>query len=258
MHKKHRTNYLNILLISDNESSPRSVRIHYYLLRAIFAGLAIFLVVLVLGVVTYGKVLQKALERNVLLEENKQLRGQVERVNQLSAELDKLKNYNEKIQNSLQGYVKFAQESNPNTENSPELFAYSNPPQSLFTDYPTRSPVVGFISQEYNWPVHNGIDIVAPEGTPITAAGDGMVIFTGWTVNDGFSIIILHAHGYLTYYKHNLRNLVFPLQEVRQGDVIALLGNSGDKSSGPHLHFEIWYRGKPLNPHEVLVDLKEN
>jgi murein DD-endopeptidase MepM/ murein hydrolase activator NlpD len=126
---------------------------------------------------------------------------------------------------------------------------------SIFTIYPLKAPVSGFISQEYKGPSHSGLDIVAAEGTPIQATADGIVLFSDWTIEEGYSIIIQHSKDFHSYYKHNQKNLVFAHQLVKQGDVIALLGNSGAKSSGPHLHFEIWKGGKAVNPLEYLTDL---
>ncbi len=256
MHKKHKKRYINILIIPDNEETPRSFKLRTTLLRLLVGSGVLFLIIIIIGAITYGRVLQLALERNSLLEENATLKEQVKKITQLSNELNRLKSYNQKVRNSLQGYVKFAEENNAKDKIQLEDISLEPVSKSVFSSIPTKSPVMGFISQEFKFSIHNGIDIVAPEGTPVLAAGDGTVIYSGWSMNDGYTIIIAHDEGYMTFYKHNLRNLVFTLQRVKQGETIAFLGNSGGKTSGPHLHFEIWKDGKPINPQSMLVDLK--
>ncbi|MFC2074778.1 M23 family metallopeptidase [Bdellovibrionota bacterium] len=117
--------------------------------------------------------------------------------------------------------------------------------------------------QTYIWPVkggrvsskfgrrwgrsHDGLDIAAKIGTPISAARAGRVIYTGKIKGYGNILVLNHGGGFRTVYAHNDKNLVRRGKYVRQGDVIALLGNSG-RSSGPHLHFEIRQGSKPYNP----------
>jgi murein DD-endopeptidase MepM/ murein hydrolase activator NlpD len=99
---------------------------------------------------------------------------------------------------------------------------------------------------------HMALDIGGVKGSPIKATADGMVIFSGWTFEEGYVIIIEHKFDYYSFYKHNLRNLCSELQYVKKGQVIALLGDSGQISSGAHLHFEIWKGAKPINPEKIL------
>jgi murein DD-endopeptidase MepM/ murein hydrolase activator NlpD len=155
----------------------------------------------------------------------------------------------------LQGYVKFVEKAGEDVLTSKNLIENELNKISIFTNVPLKMPVQGFVSQEYKWAGHTGIDIVASEGTPVLAAGDGVVVFSGWTYKDGYILILYHQGGYLTCYRHNAQNLVMVNQSVKQGDVIALLGNSGESSSGPHLHFEIWKDGEPINPRDILLDL---
>ena len=256
MHKKHKKQILSILLIPDNENSPRQFRIKYSTLKLLLA-LAVFIFLgMLTAIFTYGKLFQIALERDSLRTENSQLKNQLTKVNELSEELTRLKSYDQKVRTSLEGYVRFAEEKDADRNKNLALVPDLPNEASIFTSIPSKTPVAGFVSQEFRQPEHNGLDIAAPEGTPILAAGGGVVIFSGWSVNDGFFIILSHGDGYFSYYKHNSKNLVFPLERVHQGDVIGLLGSSGKSSSGPHLHFEIWKDGNPVDPRKVLVDLK--
>ena len=99
---------------------------------------------------------------------------------------------------------------------------------------------------------HRGIDIAAPRGTLVRAAAEGIVVFAGYTYDLGNLLILYHGAGFFTYYGHNQRLLLNRNAVVKKGDPIALVGNSGI-SSAPHLHFEIWKDGTPLDPKEYLL-----
>ena len=99
---------------------------------------------------------------------------------------------------------------------------------------------------------HKGIDLADKPGTPIYASADGVVVYSGSRQRGyGNLVIIKHQGGYVTVYAHNRRNMVDEGQRVRQGFQIAELGNTG-RSTGPHLHFEIRHKGKPINPLRLL------
>lgn len=131
---------------------------------------------------------------------------------------------------------------------------------------PTLLPVEGYLSAEFStrtWMLgdgssrvddwHPGIDIAARRGTDILAAGAGLVVFAGWTSRYGNMVIINHGDNIFSYYAHNSKLLVRDKAFVRKGEPIAQLGNSGYTSKGPHLHFEIWKDGKPVNPREYIL-----
>ena len=256
MHRKNKKKFLNILLIPDNETDARNYQVRYSFLYFIVGVLGFFFLSVVVGVFTYSQVLQSALEKGKIEKENLQLREQLKKINELQTELELLRSYNERVRNSLQGYVTFTDVENDASIVTEAFLQTENQKTSIFTGTPQLSPISGFVSQEYKWPKHGGIDIVAPEGTPVKASADGIVVFSGWTYEDGYIIILYHPGGYSTLYKHSSRNLVTTNQIVQQGDVIAFSGNSGESSSGPHLHFEIWKDGYPLNPRKMLIDLK--
>ncbi len=116
-------------------------------------------------------------------------------------------------------------------------------------------PAEGFISRKYDTEHgHLGIDIVAKEGSPVYASAGGFVIFADYTVDYGYTIIISHPDSYFTFYKHCSSLLKKEREEVKQGELIALSGNSGTLSSGPHLHFEIWKDGKTIDPQNLIVN----
>jgi murein DD-endopeptidase MepM/ murein hydrolase activator NlpD len=98
---------------------------------------------------------------------------------------------------------------------------------------------------------HDGIDLAAPAGTPVRTAGEGSVLFAGPQQGYGLLVIIEHAHGLVTVYAHNRDLRVRTGQQIREGQVIATVGESG-KTSGPHLHFEVRQDGAPVDPLELL------
>ncbi|MDG2193584.1 MAG: M23 family metallopeptidase [Polaribacter sp.] len=111
------------------------------------------------------------------------------------------------------------------------------------------APITGNITQHFNANnKHFAIDIVAATGTPIKVIEDGTVIFAEWTAETGYVIIIEHVNGFISVYKHNGALLKQQGDFVKSGEVIASVGSTGELSTGPHLHFELWYNGYPVNP----------
>ena len=114
-------------------------------------------------------------------------------------------------------------------------------------------PLTGVISQEYDpQKKHLAVDIVASEGLPIKAVADGTVIFSGWTSETGYVLIMEHQNNLLSVYKHNGSLSKAQGDLVRSGEVIASVGNTGELTTGPHLHFELWLNGKPINPVDFI------
>jgi len=118
------------------------------------------------------------------------------------------------------------------------------------------APLNGTISQDYDSKTkHLAVDIVAKKNAPVKATADGSVIFSGWTTETGYVIILKHAHNYISVYKHNGNLLKQQGDFVKSGEVIASVGSTGELSTGPHLHFELWSDGYAVNPTN-LIDFK--
>ncbi|RAJ17888.1 M23 family metallopeptidase [Olleya aquimaris] len=117
-------------------------------------------------------------------------------------------------------------------------------------------PANGTISENYNSKTkHYAVDIVLAKDTPIKATADGTVIFAEWTAQTGHVIIIEHSYGLISVYKHNASLTKTQGDLVKAGEVIATSGNTGELSTGPHLHFELWSDGYPVNPTN-FIDFK--
>jgi len=115
------------------------------------------------------------------------------------------------------------------------------------------SPVSGTISQEYDAQYkHYAVDIVALKDTPVKAVAAGTVIFSEWTTETGYVLIMEHKNGILSVYKHNGSLNKNQGDFVRAGEVIASVGNTGELTTGPHLHFELWNNGNPVNPADYI------
>ena len=133
---------------------------------------------------------------------------------------------------------------------------------SYLNNVPSLLPIDGVMTQdmvvssEETVRKHFGVDIAAPIGEPVMASASGQVVFSGWTTELGNLVIIYHGNEYFTYYGHNELILVKVYDKVKRGDVISTSGNSGI-SSGPHLHFEIWKDGEPVDPLLYFPELNQ-
>ena len=125
-------------------------------------------------------------------------------------------------------------------------------------DFVLYPPAQGSISQAFD-PVnkHYAVDIVLNENAPVKAVAAGTVIFSEYTADTGFVIILEHSYGLLSAYKHNANLSKSQGETVEAGEVIATAGNTGEYSTGYHLHFELWSDGFPMNP-ENFIDFSQN
>jgi murein DD-endopeptidase MepM/ murein hydrolase activator NlpD len=147
-----------------------------------------------------------------------------------------------------------------NVERVDEIKDYLRIQKDLYLATPKGYPVGGRISSSYGKrispfsgerDVHSGIDISATPGTPVEATADGVVSYSGWTPQSGYLVVIEHGCGFTTAYAHNKRNLVKIGQQVKRGDTIGYVGSSG-RSTGPHVHYEVWEKGRRVNPNKFF------
>ncbi len=115
------------------------------------------------------------------------------------------------------------------------------------------SPIKGVVTNGFDRKKnHFGTDIVAKQDEPIKCVFDGVVVISHWTSETGNVIGVQHANGMFSLYKHNSILFKRAGEYVKSGEVIAIIGNSGELSSGPHLHFELWHKGTPVNPENYI------
>jgi murein DD-endopeptidase MepM/ murein hydrolase activator NlpD len=115
------------------------------------------------------------------------------------------------------------------------------------------SPVKGVVSRKFDASSkHVGIDILSEKNATVKSCLDGVVILAEWTAETGYVMIVQHENELLSAYKHNSALLKRQGDPVRAGEPIAIIGNSGEHTNGPHLHFELWHKGYALNPEALM------
>lgn len=135
--------------------------------------------------------------------------------------------------------------------------------KDVYVSTPRGYPVSGYrLTSTYGWredPVngggrkfHSGVDLACNQGTKILATADGIVSHSGWTTDSGYVVVLEHGLGFSTFYAHNKSNAVKVGQQVRRGDLVGYVGSTG-RTTGPHVHYEVWKNGKNVNPAPYLV-----
>ena len=137
-----------------------------------------------------------------------------------------------------------------NTISSSNLIGNGSVNQDFLLISPVSSGIVLSVYDPLN--NHFGVDFVCKKEEPIKATYDGTVLMSSWTKDSGYVISIVHPNNLISVYKHNSKVFVKTGQSVSTGDVISIIGDTGEFSSGPHLHFELWMDGKSINPSEFI------
>lgn len=291
---RKRTKKISILIVPEDKAEPYSFRIDAKWVKYLVV-LTVFLVAhMIVGGVFYWKYAKQYKYNRQLLQKNAKLETEAKKVFQLAQQFNELEENYRKVrsllgiesdvepitggreradatalrlenivpvnnaikENVLHPTVQVNRERFFITQKKSKIHKYSE-------NLPTLLPVEGFLTADFQPDnlflsrSHNGIDIAAKKGSIVKAAGSGVIIFANWTFDLGNLIIIDHGNGILSYYGHNQRLLKSEKTYVRKGEPIALLGSSG-RSSGPHLHFEIWKDGVPVDPKEYLLAFQDN
>jgi len=287
-HKSKKVRYDVLLVPRDDAGRSKSLRLSPWQFYVLIACTLVLVAALVLGLLVYTPVgTLFPLENPGLVNKySKELISLNERMTAVMQELILLREYNVKLRNAL-GEKAVATDSgvavigNSKTDKL-DSRKQSEPAQKLpditrpdaarpnivtravqpipqennGIVFPVVLPTEGYITRGYDLAQrHYGLDIAGSVGAPVHAAADGYVVFSGWTSDDGNKVILSHPGGFLTFYKHNQSVLVTLNARVRRGELIALLGNSGETSAGPHVHFEIWKDGVPVDPGNFVLNL---
>jgi murein DD-endopeptidase MepM/ murein hydrolase activator NlpD len=287
-HHSSKKNRFTIVLVPDEDAGKaKNFRLapwQFVTGLITFAAIAVVFVLLILIYTPVGEVFPLS---NPGLENKygKELISLNQRMTSLMEQLVELRTYNIKLRRAMgenvvisdSGIVKIVQKTDRIEKNkvgreeqmvakvqpllSPEQQIIPSRPVKFETDaritvsFPAILPTEGFITRGFE-PEHNhfGLDIAGKMGNLIVAAADGNIVFSGWTYDDGYIVIVSHASGFMSFYKHNQSLLKSSGSFVRRGEPIATLGNSGTTSSGPHLHFEIWKDGVPVDPSLYMIN----
>lgn len=184
---------------------------------------------------------------------------------ELSSKIEKLEKVVEAQKVYTDGFKKFLNPSNisidVNSENVTKIDKLSNKSDNNKTisnnlsieHYYFCSPLKGEVSSDFDLKSnHFGVDIVAPANTPILSILDGVIINSDWSDKTGNTISVQHKGNLVSIFKHNSVLFKKTGDHVKKGEAIALIGNTGELTSGPHVHFELWDNGKAVNPHHYI------
>jgi len=249
-----------ILILPDNEANGKS-----YSITATTVKVLKLLIIVLFGVIilfsTYY--LPKAMEYRSIMRENDYLLRERQEVAGLLKNAKRIEEINHFIESTMGTHfnLQVAEGDSASFEDNWELSPFET--MGLLEDRPTYLPIKGFVNAGFRVREglfsqdHLGIDLSSIDDRVVKAAGRGFVIFSDWTYRFGNTIIIDHGNGYITMYGHNEQNLVTQRQVVDRAEPIAIMGNTGH-SNGAHLHFEIWYKGVPLDPATFITELTES
>ena len=245
------------VFIPDAESGASS----YHLSKKVFLGIIFtFLLLLIssLGVMSFY--IPKISDYYDLKNSHNKILSERSKILGLTGDLERIKKMDELVRQAL-GVTLEIDDRPIQKDSLAVIFKSITNRASNIENIPSELPVKGYLtrtSTESGFFLnsnHNGIDIAAKEGEPILAAATGVVVFSGWTYENGNMIILYHGDGYFTHYGHNKINFLERLDMVNVGDVIGLVGDTG-VSTGPHLHFEVWKEFTPLDPLAFFPEYK--
>lgn len=232
-----------LLLVPEKDDKTRRFR---FSRRRLWSISMLFVVTVVGGFGSLFFSVNQFQEVADLTADNEQMRSERSEVVQMIRDLRRIQEMDAYVRQSLG--VSIAEEAESGEAEQPEAI-----PVSYLENIPSHMPAFGFVTQPFSegsvsgQQDHTGLDVAAPARTAVHAAADGLVIFSGWQHPYGNLIVIYHGNDYFSLYGHNAQNLVSVRQRVDRGKLIALLGETG-VTSGPHLHFEIWKDGTPVDP----------
>lgn len=256
----------DIIIVPHGGGKTRTFRIKGYFVYALFALIfSIILSITILGIF-YGPVYKKAMRASKLERENERLQRENEKIKLLEKRLTELEALRKQLAQMLgvnqtppppEIFAMYGKKKKAETKpsildtimepSSPEIGGLIEKTLKEEKYIPSLAPVRGYISRGFSPPKHLGIDIVAPLGTPVVATADGIVVEAGYDEFWGYRVVVDHNGEYRSVYAHLDKFTVRPGGRVKRGEVIGFLGSSG-RSTGPHLHFEIWRGNTPLNP----------
>ena len=273
--------YQLVIRNEDNLAEKTSIGFTYAKLLVVSAALflSIFVGSLFLSKTLLAKWFDPKYEQT---EQNKKLYGLAVKVDSLSTEVDRKDQFIQNMQRILRGdtsngfvdpatvlkvnnepvkpigsFKLAASDSQFRKEFEQSEFALVSLKEQKYHDMEGVfffTPITGFISDKYDAKkAHFGIDIVAKTNEPVKCVADGTVVMASWTQDSGYVIAVQHRGNLVSVYKHNAGLLKKVGSFVTAGDIISIVGNSGEMTDGPHLHFELWHNGNSLNPEEFVT-----
>jgi murein DD-endopeptidase MepM/ murein hydrolase activator NlpD len=283
--KKTLSNWLTSryqLIIRNEENFAEKTSLGFTYSKVILFSVILFSVIFIISLLLSKSLLAKWFDpRHAAMEMNKQLVELKDKLDSLEVEVDRKDQFILNFQRVLSGDTSdfkdpaeiLQGENQPLTKSSEMKLApadsqfrkeFEKSDLSLITLTSVKyrelqetfffSPITGFISDHYDVKKgHYGVDIVAKTNEAVKNVADGTIVFASWTQDAGYVIMIQHRGNLISVYKHNAELLKKVGTFVNAGEIISIVGNSGEMTDGPHLHFELWYNGNPLNPEEFVT-----
>jgi murein DD-endopeptidase MepM/ murein hydrolase activator NlpD len=283
--KKTLSNWLTSryqLIIRNEENFAEKTSLGFTYSKVILFSVILFSVIFIISLLLSKSLLAKWFDpRHATMEMNKQLVELKDKLDSLEVEVDRKDQFILNFQRVLSGDTSdfkdpaeiLQGENQPLTKSSEMKLApadsqfrkeFEKSDLSLITLTSVKyrelqetfffSPITGFISDHYDVKKgHYGVDIVAKTNEAVKNVADGTIVFASWTQDAGYVIMIQHRGNLISVYKHNAELLKKVGTFVNAGEIISIVGNSGEMTDGPHLHFELWYNGNPLNPEEFVT-----
>lgn len=285
--KKTLSNWLTnryLLIIRNEENFAEKKTVSFNYARLILLATAAFIVTLALSVYIVTVVLEEWLDpRFAMMQSNRQLVGLTMKIDSLEYEIQQKDQYYANIQRIIGGDVRSMEtmeQVDANSLTNAEIgmresiqpidsqfraefenqeigsLTYETYSYDEFREMYLFTPLEGVVAVTDGFNPkkdHYGIDLVAKENEPVKSAADGVVVFSSWTLDSGYIIGIQHRGNLISVYKHNSELLKNVGNFVSGGEVIAIIGNTGELTTGPHLHFELWHNGNPVNPQEYVA-----
>lgn len=271
-----------LLILRNEENFAERTTISFTYAKLLVFLVSIFLIVLMISLYLVTTILSAWLDpRHAEVEANRQLIELSQQVDSLAVEVDRKETFIESFRRLASGDVANdtlkripaatgLQASVGNNLEEEELPAIDSALRSEFEGsllYDRAmggssselleifffSPIEGLVSAPFESKIeHYGVDIVSKQNEPVKVVADGTVLFSSWTQKEGYVLAVQHRTNLVSVYKHNSALLKKTGEFVRAGEVISIIGNSGELTTGPHLHFELWYNGNPVNPEEFV------
>jgi murein DD-endopeptidase MepM/ murein hydrolase activator NlpD len=270
------------LIIRNEENFAEKTSLAFTYSKIVLFSVIFFVIVLLISLFLVKTILAKWFDpAHAQMEANRQLNELAIKVDSLAVEVDRKDKFIANFQRVLSGDTsnfvdpaEIMQSDNPVAIKTTDLNAdlrdstfrtdYEKSDLSLITYTNVKyrelqetfffTPITGFVSDHYDAKKgHYGIDVVAKTNEPVKCIADGMVIVSSWTQDSGYIIAIQHRGNLISLYKHNSQLLKKVGTFVNAGDIISIVGNSGEMTDGPHLHFELWYNGNSVNPEEFVT-----
>lgn len=235
----------SVLIVSDDSSRSKNIFFSKKFILIAGAVLATILLVTIIAGLNYAAVYVRAMEVDMLRRRNLQLEKEFAKIEEIRENLQVAEANNQKIKVML-GIEKTPEPVEPSivdiNPNYTDIEVFKDMPENI----PSLLPTMGQISREFH-PGHNGIDIAAPQFSPVIASASGLVQGTGWDSLYGNYVVLEHNKNYSTFYGHLNSIDVVNGSRVSGGQVIGTVGSTG-KSTSSHLHYEVRFRGEPVDP----------